>query len=321
MKSVLVQLALNAAAPVRALLDDPDVKEVMINGPDCVFVERGNDGVVPVDIAITAQQIEGIATNVAGINNKSVESKAIVSAKLEDLRFEIQMPPVAVDGPYITIRRHGKVAFTLEDYVRRGTLTPQIAHYLAAATTTRKNILVVGGTSTGKTTFLNALIDQVERRERLLLIETAAELIVPHKNIVRLEADDEQGYSAQRLLKSALRSRPDRIILGEARGGEAFDWLDAANTGHPGTFGSLHADSSEEGLDRLENLCLEGRPVMPHAAIRQRIGKTVDVVVHMVRVEVDGRAERRLNAVDEVHGFDQEAQCYRMKNVFSLNRE
>ena len=200
--------------------------------------------------------------------------------------------------------------------LQTGGLPEHCVPILRKAVRDHKNIVVAGGTSTGKTTFLNSLIREVDPRERLLTIETVAELQVPHENWVPLEADDEQGYSVKRLLKSALRSRPDRIIVGEVRGPEAFDLMDAANTGHPGAFASIHANSGAEALDRLENLVLEGRPSMPLEAIRQRIGQTFEMVVHMERVEISGRAVRRLGEILSVHGYDKEKQIYLTTTIF-----
>jgi pilus assembly protein CpaF len=141
--------------------------------------------------------------------------------------------------------------------------------------------------------------------------------VVPHRNVVRLEADDEQGYPVHRLLKSALRSRPDRILVGEVRGGEAFDFMDAANTGHPGAMGTVHANSAHEAIDRLENLVLEGRPAMPLAAIKSRIAQTFHLIVHMQRRRVEGRWVRGLGEVLELQSYDLATQRYRTRSVFT----
>lgn len=321
------EFAFAAAAPLKRFLDDPAVVEVMVNGPDAVFVERHGDRPQRVDTNLSRVQIEGLVANIASLSHKvvsldggraakSLARHSVISARLPGFRLEVQMPPVAVHGPYITIRRHNVRALTLQAYVDKGQLPAEAAEYLAMAVASRKNILVAGGTSSGKTTFLNALLQEVDRGERLLTIEVVAELIVEHENVVRLEADDEQGYPVQRLLKSALRSRPDRIVVGEVRGGEAFDWLDAANTGHPGTIASLHANSAAEALARLENLVQEGRAVMPLQAIKQRIGDTLDVVVHMHRISEGGQEVRRLGALVQVEGFDSLTNQYQINQIF-----
>ena len=229
------------------------------------------------------------------------------------------MPPVAVEGPYLSFRRHHPRAMSLHDAVADGDLPPEVASFLQSAVRSRANVLVVGGTGSGKTTLLNALIREVDRTEVLVLIETVPELHVDHENVRRLEADDEQGYSVQRLVKSALRSRPDRILIGEVRGGEAFDFMDAANTGHPGAMGSLHANSALEGLQRFENLVLEGRPHMPLAAIRQRIGQTFDLLVHMERAPVDGRPRRRVREVVSLDGYDAPRESYLTRSIHAAN--
>lgn len=318
-----IQFVLNAAAPLMGLLQDDKVTEIMVNGPGRVFVERYGEPIVQVDVPITKTQIDGLVANVAGLRGQKTvaldggKGHAIISEKLPpNFRIEVQLFPVAVDGPYITIRRNSVLALTLDDYVSCGLLTKAMADCLRRAVRERRNILVAGGTSSGKTTFLNALIAEIDFSERLLTIETVAELLVSHPNVLRLECDEEQGYSAHRLLKSALRSRPDRIIQGEVRGGEAFDWLDLLNTGHPGGLGTLHANSETEALSRLENLVIEGRPAMPLEAIRQRIGSTLDVVVHMHRTAVDGRMVRRVSVIAALRGFDKVRSEYLLEPVF-----
>lgn len=315
-----IRFVLNAALPLQSFLDDPQVVEIMINGESAIFVERQGRRPERVDLRLSKQQIDGLVANLANISRKSVDlhggkGHSVISARLPGFRIEAQLAPVALEGPYLCIRRHSARALSLDDYVRSGLLPQQAAEYLARAVSEHRNIIVAGGTSTGKTTFLNALIGEVDRAERLLAIETVAELVIPHENVVRLEADDEQGYSVQRLLKSALRSRPDRIIVGEVRGGEAFDLMDAANTGHPGAMASLHANSAIEALSRLENLVLEGRPVMPLPAIRQRIAQTFELIVHMQRSKVGDEYVRRLGSIVELSGIDPDSGHYRTHPV------
>jgi pilus assembly protein CpaF len=315
-----IPYALIAVQPLATLLADSSVTEIMVVGEQGVWVERQGAGIVKTALTLRRVQIDGIVVHLANVSHREVDlhgsgGHAIVSARLPGLRIEAQMPPVAVQGPYLSIRRHQPRIVPLDDYVTAGDLQPPAAAFLRDAVRTHRNILVIGGTGSGKTTFLNALIREVAVDEVLVLIETVPELVVQQENVRRLEADDEQGYSVQRLVKSALRSRPDRILVGEVRGGEAFDFMDAANTGHPGAMGSLHANSALEGLQRLENLVLEGRPHMPLNAIRQRIGQTFEVLVHMERLRVDGRSRRRVREVVSLDGFDPAREAYLTRRI------
>lgn len=318
---------LQSVTPLAALLNDPQVIEIMVNGEHGVFVERLGSRPEPVELRLVPLQIAAIVSNLASLAKKEVSvdgeqgapggrAASIVSVRLPGFRVEAQMPPVAIDGPYLTIRRHNSRVLPLDQYVREGTLSSEVAEYLRRAVAEHKNIIVSGGTSTGKTTFLNSLLREIDPDERILTIETVAELQISHKNLVRFEADEEQGYGVARLLKSALRSRPDRIIVGEVRGGEAFDLMDAANTGHPGAMASIHANSAVEALDRLENLVVEGRPAMPLPAVRQRVGQTFNVVVQMERVKVGDRFVRRLREIVELSGYDRQAQRYLLSTTF-----
>lgn len=325
MKSeVSTKYAMEALKPLERYLEDPKVVEVMVNGPHKVFVERQGERPVEVDVRLSDSQIESIIALSALVSRREVDLHghggaqkfSIVSAKLPHLRFEAQLPPVAVDGPYISIRKHNPLVIPLEGHVEAGLFPQEVADYLRKQVHAQANILVSGGTSSGKTTFLNTLVGEIPDHERLFVIETVPELQIRQSNVVRLEADDEQGASVQRLVKSGLRSRPDRFLVGEVRGPEAFDLMDAANTGHPGTMASLHANSPEEALDRFENLILEGRPTMPLVAIRKRIAQTFQVVVQMSRVSEGGRVVRRLGAIIELDGIDHATSQYVTRKVF-----
>jgi pilus assembly protein CpaF len=313
--------ALMSAQGLAPLLQDPAVNEIMVVGEAGVWVERQGEAPCRTSLRLTRLQIDAMVANLANISHREADllghgGHAVISARLPGFRVEAQLPPVAVEGPYVTIRRHQLRAQTLADHVERGELPLRIADLLREAVRARRNLLVVGGTSTGKTSFLNALIREIDPAEVLVLIETVPELIVTHDNVRRLEADDEQGCTVQRLLKSALRSRPDRILVGEVRGGEAFDFMDAANTGHPGAMCSLHANSALEGIDRLENLVLEGRAALPLRVLRQRIGQTFQLIVHMDRVTRGGRSLRRVAEIVALEGFDAATDRYLTRRLY-----
>lgn len=316
-----ISFAMEAMRPLEKFLKDKAVIEIMVNGERPVVVERLGQRPSHTDVKLSTLQINTIITHLSNLARREVDlhggsGMLVISARLPGYRVEAQLPPVAVHGPYISIRAHNSKALTLDDYEASGSISSEVKRYLLEAVEAHKTILVVGGTSSGKTTFLNALIQAVDPEERLLAIETIPELIIPHQNVVRLEADDEQGYSVQRLLKSALRSRPDRVLVGEVRGGEAYDFMDSANTGHPGSMGTIHANSAIEGLDRLENLVLEGRPSMPLAAIRKRIAQTFNVVIYMDRRTVHGTVRRQLGELLELKGLDQTGNSYLIDTIF-----
>jgi pilus assembly protein CpaF len=315
-----IPYALMSAQGLAPFLADPSVNEIMVVGEAGVWVERQGEAPRRTALRLSRLQIDAIIANLANVAHREADllghgGHAVISARLPGFRVEAQLPPVAVEGPYVTIRRHQPRVLTLADRVACGELPAATATLLREAVQARQNILVVGGTSTGKTSFLNSLIREIDPGDVLVLIETVPELLVTHENVRRLEADDEQGCTVQRLLKSALRSRPDRILVGEVRGGEAFDFMDAANTGHPGAMGSLHANSALEGLDRLENLVLEGRPSLPLRVLRQRIGQTFQLVVHMDRVVAGGRAWRRVAEILALEGFDAATDRYRTRRL------
>jgi pilus assembly protein CpaF len=315
MDSPPVCFAMEALRPLQRFLEDDSVTEIMVNGSTPVVVERLGGRPMATEVVLSAMQINTIVTQLSSLSRREVDlhglgGRFVVSARLPGFRIEAQLPPVAVGGPYLSIRSHHRRSHSLRDSVAQGMLDEDQAALLAAAVRFRANVLVAGGTGSGKTTFLNALIREIDSEERLLFIETVPELDAPHWNLVRLEADDEQGYTVQRLVNSALRSRPDRVLIGELRGPEAFDFIDAANTGHPGSMATLHANSAREGLERLENLLLEGRPTMPLAAIRKRIAQTVHLVVHLQREWTGGRMARRLTEALAVRGLSSDGADY-----------
>ncbi|MCK9985436.1 MAG: pilus assembly protein CpaF [Azoarcus sp.] len=292
----------HALAPVREYLEDPLTQEIEINGPDDVWVERaGVQAKVPVSISAT--QLETAISVLARLSDKDAKAgtaDGIIDARMDGFRVAAALPPTSVRGPSMCIRKHNPVHLTLNDYVQSGALSAEWAERLRAMVRSHKNLLVAGGTSSGKTTFVNALLAEIPAEERILTIEDTPELKVSAPNWVSLESNTQAGISTRDLVRLALRYRPDRVIVGEVRGGEAFDLLDAANTGHDGVIATLHASSSFDALSRFETLILRAGIDWPHRAICAQIARTIDFVIFMAR----RNGVRRLQEVLEVQDHD-----------------
>ena len=280
------------------LLADHDVSEVMVNGPDRVWIER-NGALERVDVAIDADSILHLIEKVvAPLGLRVDRSSPLVDARLPDgSRVNAVVPPLAVDGPCLTIRRFAARAIPLRDFG-----APDVVERLACAVAERRNILVSGGTGAGKTTLLNALASFIPERERIVTVEDAAELRLPQPHVVRLEArpanaDGAGQVRVRDLVRNALRMRPDRIVVGEVRGPEALDMLQAMNTGHEGSLSTCHANSADDALRRLETMVLMGDVALPLEAVREQAASALDFVVQVVR-RPDG--ERVISDVAEV---------------------
>lgn len=295
-------------------IHDETVTEIMVNGPERIFVEqggeirraRGRDG-RPLAFEDTGEMLAVIERIVAPLNRKVDESDPIVDARLPDgSRVNIVLPPVALAGPTITIRRFPKHPYSLGDLTSRGALSPALADLLRALVGARANIVVSGATSSGKTTFLNALGMCIPGGERVVTVEDAAELkLTQVQNLVPLEArpaniEGKGQVTIRDLVRTALRMRPDRIVVGEVRGGEALDMLQAMNTGHDGSLTTAHANSARELMSRLETMVLMSGMDLPVSAIRQQIAGAVELIVHLGRLP-DG--SRRVLEVTEVLGI------------------
>ena len=294
--------------PLEPLLADEAVTDIMVNGPDCVFVERGGKLVqTDVKFADDAHVMNVAQRIVSGIGRRIDETTPLVDARLEDgSRVNIIIPPLAVDGPCISIRKFAKQEITLESMERQGNLSAAIASVLRIAARAGVNILISGGTGSGKTTLLNAMSRMIEDGERIVTIEDAAELRLQQPHVVRLETRPPNleggGEISQRdLVKNALRMRPDRIILGEIRAGEAFDMLQAMNTGHDGSMCTIHANRPREALARLENMVAMAGVNLPNKAVRAQIAGAVNLIVQIARMR-DG--VRRISYVTEVVGME-----------------
>jgi pilus assembly protein CpaF len=304
--------------PLERLLEDPAVTEIMVNGPDMVYVEK--DGrLTRSDARFTSEEhlrriIERI---VSRVGRRIDESSPLVDARLADgSRVNAVIPPLAFGGSSLTIRKFSKDPFKVHDLIRFGTLTPQMAELLQACVQARLNIIVSGGTGTGKTTLLNVLSSFIPEGERIITIEDAVELQLQQEHIVRLESRppnvEGRGEVAIRdLVRNSLRMRPDRIVVGEVRGGETLDMLQAMNTGHDGSLSTVHANSPRDAIARLETLVLMAGMDLPLRAIREQIASAVDLVVQLTRLR-DG--SRRVTAVTEVQGM--EGQTVTLQDAF-----
>ncbi len=294
--------------PLESLLRDDTITEILVNGPNQVFIER-NGRLLDTDITFrdTAEVMRIIDRIVSPLGRRVDESSPMVDARLPDgSRVNIIIPPLSLVGPCISIRKFSRQAYTGEDLVRMGTLTQEILDVLKACVMARLNIVISGGTSSGKTTFLNVLSSYLPSSERIVTIEDAAELQLHQKHVVRLEArpPNVEGKGAvplRQLVINSLRMRPDRIVVGEVRGGEALDMLQAMNTGHDGSLTTAHSNSPRDTLHRVETMVLMAGMELPLRAVREQIASAFDVIVHLSRL-VDG--SRRIVTVSEVQGME-----------------
>jgi len=290
--------------PLEELLADPSVEEVMVNGHERVYVER-RGLIEPTDVRFPSEGAlrDAIERILTPLGRRVDELSPMVDARLEDgSRVHVVIPPLALEGPTVSIRRFSAVRPGPGELVELGTLTRELHDQLEAAVAARRSILVSGGTGSGKTTLLNALSAFIGRAERVITIEDAAELRLRQPHVVRLESrpanvEGRGQVTIRDLLRGALRMRPDRIVIGEVRGGEALDLLMALNTGHEGALSTLHANSPEDALRRVETLALMADVGLPHEAVREQLGRGLDLVIHLARL---GDGSRRVVEVDEV---------------------
>lgn len=270
---------------LRPYFDDEQVNEIMVNAPNEVFISRaGKD--FRANVNLGAGEIAAAITLIATMVAKEVGDKSgrhILSGRLPGFRVEAILPPVAVNGPSMCIRRHSSRLFTLEEYVASGVISERYAEIMDKAIAARENFLIVGGTGSGKTTLMNTALSRINKDERLFIIETVHELQVHAENQVLLECDEDQNITPRKAVRTAMRYAPKRIIVGELRGSEAYDWLDAANTGHPGSAATIHANSANAALGRLENLLLMADVGVPFEPLRMRIAETVQWMFYIER--------------------------------------
>jgi len=294
--------------PLEPFLADPAISEIMVNGPKNVYVERA--GKIERTNAVFESEehlMRIIERIVAPLGRRIDESSPYVDARLQDgSRVNAIIPPISLIGPTLTIRKFFRIPLTVERLVELGTVTSEVMEFLKACVVARLNVLVSGGTGTGKTTFLNILSGYVPGDERILTIENAAELQLRQEHVVTLESrppniEGRGQVSIRDLVINSLRMRPDRIIVGECRGSEAFEMLQAMNTGHEGSMTTLHANTSRDALSRLENMILMAGMELPHRAIREQIAGAIDVVVQLERLR-DGT--RKVVAITEIQGME-----------------
>ncbi len=308
--------------PIEPLLKDPTISDILVNCYDVVVVERfGRLEMTPVKFKDNRHLLRIIDKIVSAIGRRIDESSPMVDARLLDgSRVNAVIAPIAVDGPLLSIRRFATDPYTIDRLIDIGTITPNIAELLEGIVRARQNILISGGTGSGKTTMLNAMAAFIDPKERIITIEDAAELQLQQPQVARMETRpanvEGKGEIAQReLVKNSLRMRPDRIIVGEVRGGEAFDMLQAMNTGHEGSMTTVHANTPRDALARIENMIGMAQLDLPQKAMRSQIASAIHVVIQLARLS-DGR--RRLMSVQEVTGM--EGDIITMQEIFRFDR-
>jgi len=294
--------------PLEPLLADDSITEIMVNGAKNVYVERsGKLERTSVTFESNEHLMRIIERIVAPLGRRIDESSPQVDARLKDgSRVNAVIPPISLIGPVLTIRKFFRVPLQVADLIRLGTATEEVMEFLRACVVAALNIIVSGGTGTGKTTFLNVLSSYIPADERIITIENAAELQLRQDHVVTLESrppniEGKGEITIRDLVINALRMRPDRIVVGECRGGEALDMLQAMNTGHEGSMTTLHANNTREGLSRLETMVLMAGMELPHRAIREQIAAAIDLIIQLERLR-DG--SRRVVAITEVQGME-----------------
>ncbi len=292
-----------------SIISDDTITEVMINGPENVFIEQ-NGRLFKLDKQFESQRrLEDIIQRIVGLAGREVnQANPICDTRLPDgSRVNVVLPPIALCGPTLTIRKFSKTPMTIEKLIQYGSITQEIADKLQLLVKAKYNIFISGGTGSGKTTFLNALSNYIPKDERVITIEDSAELqITGVENLVSLETRNANTSGAGQitirdLIKSSLRMRPERIVVGEVRGGEALDMLQAMNTGHDGSLSTGHANSTQDMLSRLETMVLQGAAGLPLEAIRQQIASAVDIIIHLSRLR---DKSRKTMEITEVVGYE-----------------
>ena len=291
------------------IMNDDSITEVMINGPEEIFIEKAGRLYQLPETFESERRLEDVVQRIVGLAGREVnQANPIVDTRLPDgSRVNVVLPPISLKGAIVTIRKFSKTPMTIAQLIRFGSITQDIANVLELLVRAKYNIFISGGTGSGKTTFLNALSNYIPKDERVITIEDSAELqIVGVKNLVRLEtrnanASGSGAVTIRDLIKSSLRMRPERIVVGEVRGGEALDMLQAMNTGHDGSLSTGHANSTADMLSRLETMVLQGAEGLPLEAIRQQIASAVDIIIHLSRLR---DKSRKTMEITEIVGYE-----------------
>lgn len=304
--------------PIEHLILDPDISEIMVNADSRIFVEKHGQLMPVPGITISEQALSAAVKNIARrLGDDISEAKPILDSRLPDgSRVAAVLPPCSIGGITLTIRKFNARHFTVGDLIRIGTLSQLAADLLKQRVEARNNILISGGTGTGKTTLLNILTGFVSDEDRIILLEDTAEISIKKPNLVRFEARKEQNgippITIRDLLKATLRHRPDRIIVGEIRGGEAFDLLQALNTGHSGTLSTIHANSAAQALQRFTSCVLQSGVELPYRAIKSHIADSIQLLVHIDR----RHASRFISQILEIRSYAMESDKYEFNTLF-----
>src|SRR5438067_2133931 len=318
-----VQHEVFGLGPLESLMKDPEISDILVNSSSQIYVERyGKLEKTDVRFRDDAHLMQIIERIVTRVGRRVDESSPMVDARLADgSRVNAIIPPLALDGPVLSIRRFGAERLTVNDLIQFNSIPPQIAEVAAACVKSRLNMLVSGGTGAGKTTLLNCLSNYIPENERIVTIEDSAELKLQQEHIVRLETrppniEGQGTVTARDLVRNALRMRPDRIVVGEVRGGEALDMMQAMNTGHDGSISTVHANNARDALSRLETMMLMAGITLPERALREQIASALDLVVQTARMS-DG--SRKVMAITEVVGM--EGDTIMLQELFTFTRD
>lgn len=319
----LIENEISGYGPLTELLEDPEITEIMVNGKNEIYIEL--DGHVIRDESVSFINDEHIIRTISRIIQplgRTIDTATpMVDARLADgSRLNAVIPPLSLKGPVLTIRKFKKELANVDDFLRNGTLTPYMARFLEACVQAKLNIIICGGTGGGKTTLLNVLSSFIGNNERIITIEDAAELKLEQEHVISLETrltnyEGEGEVTIRDLVINSLRMRPDRIIVGEVRGKEAFDMLQAMNTGHNGSLTTMHANSPTDALNRLETMILMAGMEIPIKALREYIYNAIDIVVHIQRLS-DGK--RKITSISEIVGFDDDE--IKLKEIFAFKQ-